>query len=144
MIASDHAGHDLRIFIRENLVSEGYDVKDLGPDNKKSVDYPVYGLAGAEAVAQKKADFGILFCGTGVGMAITANKVHGIRAVNCSDLFLARMARSHNNANVLCLGGRVVGPDLAWEIVKTFLETPFAGGRHLRRIKQIRRLEKTG
>jgi len=141
-IASDHAGFDLKIVLKENLKSEGYQIIDLGIDIKKSVDYPEYGLAGAEAVAKKEADLAVLVCGTGLGMAIMANKVRGIRAVTCNDLFSAQMARSHNNANVLCLGGRILGPDLAWAIVKTFLETPFAGGRHLRRGNEIKRLEK--
>ncbi|MFH0795741.1 MAG: ribose 5-phosphate isomerase B [Candidatus Omnitrophota bacterium] len=142
-IASDHAGFDLRIVLKENLKSEGYHIVDLGVDIKKSVDYPEYGMAGAEAVVKKEADFAVLVCGTGLGMAIMANKVRGIRAVTCNDIFSAQMARSHNNANVLCLGGRILGPDLAWAIVKTFLETSFAGGRHLRRVNEIKRLEKT-
>jgi ribose 5-phosphate isomerase B len=116
---------------------------DFGTDSEKRVDYPEFGLAGAQAVIAKKADCAILFCGTGLGMAIMANKVKGIRAVPCNDLFSVKLTRSHNNANVLCLGGRTLGPDLAWEIALTFLNTPFAGGRHLRRINEITRLEKT-
>ena len=143
VIASDHAGFDLKTEIKKRLAREGYQVLDVGTNSKKSVDYPKFGLAGAEAVAGKKADVGILFCGSGLGMAIMANKVRGIRAVTCNDLFSARLARSHNNANILCLGGKILGLELAWEIVLTFLETSFAGGRHLRRINEIKRLEKT-
>ncbi len=142
-LASDHAGFELKSEIKKRLIDDGYQVIDFGTDSKKSVDYPEFGLAGARAVIEKKADLAILLCGTGLGMSIMANKVKGIRAVTCNDLFSARLARSHNDANVLCLGGRLLGPDLAWEIVRTFLETPFAGGRHLRRVNEIKRLEKT-
>ncbi|MFA5393107.1 MAG: ribose 5-phosphate isomerase B [Candidatus Ratteibacteria bacterium] len=142
-IASDHAGFNLKVEIKEKLIKEGYEILDFGTDSEKRVDYPEFGLAGAKAVIAKKADCAILFCGTGLGMAIMANKVRGIRAVPCNDLFSVKLTRSHNNANVLCLGGRILGPDLAWEIVLTFLNTPFAGGRHLRRVNEIKRLEKT-
>ncbi|HNQ35686.1 MAG TPA: ribose 5-phosphate isomerase B [bacterium] len=138
-VASDHAGLDLKEIIKEKLLKEGYDVLDCGTRTPKSVDYPVFGLAGARSVAEGKADFALLFCGTGLGMTIMANKVPGIRAVNSQCLYTAGLARSHNDANVLCLGGRVVGPDLAWEIVRTFLTTPFSGGRHQRRVNLIRK-----
>ena len=142
-MASDHAGFDLKMEMKAKLNNEGYEILDFGTDSKKSVDYPEFGLAGAGAVIEKKADVAILFCGTGLGMSIMANKVKGVRAVACNDLFSVKLARNHNDANVLCLGGRMLGPDLAWEIVRTFLETPFAGGRHRRRVNEIKRLEKT-
>lgn len=141
-IAGDHAGFELKEFLSARLTREGYRVLDLGTDGARSVDYPDFALAGARAVTGGKADFAVLVCGTGLGMAIAANKVEGIRAVTCNDLFSARAARGHNNANVLCLGGRILGPDLAWEITRIFLETPFGGGRHLRRLRLIGRAEK--
>ncbi len=144
VIASDHAGFALKEYLRSRLAREGYAVRDLGARDERSVDYPDYARPAADAVARKEADFAVLVCGTGLGMAITANKLRGIRAVTCNDLFSAQAARCHNNANALCLGGRILGPDLAWEITRVFLETAFAGGRHLRRLRAINQAERHG
>jgi ribose 5-phosphate isomerase B len=116
-------------------------VEDLGPFSADSVDYPDYARAVAEAVAQGRARLGVLVCGTGIGMSIAANKVKGVRAAHCGTEFEARMARAHNDANVLCMGERVLGLGVAAAIVKAFLETPFEGGRHERRVQKMKDLE---
>jgi len=139
---SDHAGLTLRAEAVKVARAAGLEVQDLGPFTGDSVDYPDYARQVAEAVAGGRARFGILVCGTGIGMSISANKVKGIRAANCATEFEARMARAHNDANVLCLGERVVGLGLGGSIVKTFLETPFEGGRHARRVQKIMDLER--
>ena len=141
-IGSDHGGVDLKAEIKEFLLKEGYEVKDFGTDSNSSWDYPDYALPVAEAVVAKEYDFGILICGTGIGIGIAANKVPGIRAALCSDTFSAHATREHNNANILTLGQRVVGPGLALDIVKTFLNTEFEGGRHQDRIDKISKIEK--
>jgi ribose 5-phosphate isomerase B len=140
-IGADHAGFKLKESIKEFLKTLNVKVTDFGTNSRESVDYPDYAIPVAEAVAKKEFDFGILICGTGVGMSITANKVKGIRAALCNELFTARCSKEHNNANVLCMGGRIIGEELANEIVKTWLYTEFQGGRHQRRVKKIEEYE---
>lgn len=140
-IGADHAGYALKTILIAHLQAQGIEVMDLGTHSPDSVDYPDYARAVAEAVARGEADYGVLICGTGVGMSIAANKVPGIRAAAVSDVYTAKMSRAHNNANILCLGGRVVGPGLAQEILDVWLRTPFEGGRHERRIAKIHALE---
>lgn len=136
-LGSDHAGFALKEKVREYLVSKGYDVKDHGPRSAESVDYPDYAEKVAERVAAREATYGVLVCGTGLGMAISANKVPGIRATPCADTLSARLAREHNDANVLTLGGRLLDEATAQKILDTWLSTPFAGGRHERRVQKI-------
>ncbi len=140
-IGADHAGVPLKSHLVTRLQASGHEVEDLGPFSDASVDYPDYAGAVGRAVAEEGGSLGILICGTGIGVSISANKIDGIRAANCSDLFSARMAREHNDANVLSLGARVIGEGLAEEIVDVFLATPFAGGRHQRRVEKISALE---
>jgi len=140
-IGADHAGYALKTILIAHLQAQGIEVLDFGTHGPDAVDYPDYARAVAEAVARGEADYGVLICGTGIGMSITANKVPGIRAAAVSDVYTAKMSRAHNNANILCLGGRVVGPGLAQEILDVWLRTPFEGGRHERRIAKIRALE---
>ena len=139
---SDHAGLALRAEAVKTARAAGFEVEDLGPFSGESVDYPDHARQVAEAVAAGRARFGLLVCGTGIGMSIAANKVKGIRAALCTSEFEARMARAHNDANVLCLGERVLGAGLAAAVVKAFLETPFEGGRHARRVEKIGALER--
>ena len=140
-IGSDHGGFELKREIMAHLDSLGLEYKDYGTYSPESCDYPVYGEAVARAVASGAAERGILICGTGIGISIAANKVRGIRAANCGDCFSAEFTRRHNDANILALGARVVGPGLALKIVDTFLDTPFEGGRHARRVDLISELE---
>ncbi|WP_300385532.1 ribose 5-phosphate isomerase B [Clostridium sp.] len=140
-LGSDHGGIELKEEIKRYLTKEGYEIKDFGTDSNSSCDYPDYALPVAEAVVAKEFDFGILICGTGIGIGIAANKVPGIRAALCSDTFSAHATREHNNANILSLGQRVVGPGLALDIVKTFLNTDFQGDRHQNRINKITEIE---
>lgn len=137
----DHAGIDLRDAVVAVIDELGHTVEDFGTYSKESVDYPDFGHKVATAVMEGKADLGIVVCGTGIGISISANKVKGIRAALCSETFSARMSREHNNANVLALGARVIGPDLAKEVVRAFLITQFAGGRHQARVEKITALE---
>ncbi|MFL5261220.1 MAG: ribose 5-phosphate isomerase B [Anaeromyxobacteraceae bacterium] len=139
---SDHAGLALRGEAVRVARELGFEVEDVGPFSGESVDYPDFARQVAEAVAQGRARFGFLVCGTGIGMSIAANKVDGVRAALCTTELEARMARAHNDANVLCIGERVLGPGLGGAVVKAFLETPFEGGRHLRRVQKIMDLEK--
>ncbi|MBQ9014941.1 MAG: ribose 5-phosphate isomerase B [Firmicutes bacterium] len=132
-IASDHGGFRLKEAVRKYLAERGEKVVDLGTSSEDSVDYPVFGKACAEAVASGKAERGIVVCGTGIGISIAANKVKGIRCGLCTSVEMAELTRKHNNANMLALGGRTTEPELALEIVKTFLDTEFEGGRHKRR-----------
>lgn len=141
-LGSDHEGFHLKEAIKIYLEEEGIDYEDYGTDSTESVDYPLYGLRVAEAVAEKECDFGIICCGTGIGISIAANKVPGIRCAVVSDVYSAQMSREHNDANILALGGRVIGPGLAVKIVETWLATEFAGGRHQRRINGICEIEK--
>ena len=141
VIASDHAGFPLMEAIKAYLDEKGIEYVDYGCNGTESVDYPVYGEQVAEAVATKKAEKGILCCGTGIGISMAANKVKGIRAACCSDYFSAKFTRVHNDANALCLGARVIGGGLACELVDVFLNTEFEGGRHQRRVDQIHAIE---
>ncbi len=141
-LGCDHAGFELKQFIIKHLEDRGIEYKDYGTYSTDSVDYAVYAEKTARAVAGGECTLGLLFCGTGVGISMAANKVRGIRAACCSDMFSAEMTRRHNDANILCLGGRVVSPEKAIELVDVFLDTPFSGeDRHARRIAQITELE---
>ncbi len=137
LIGSDHAGFQLKEDIKEYLMLLGHDVEDYGVFSEEPFDYPDVALRLAEDVAKRKGSRGILICGTGVGMSIAANKVRGIRAALCHDVFSARASRAHNNANILAMGERVIGKGLAREIVKVWLETDFQGERHARRLEKI-------
>lgn len=140
-LGSDHAGLPLKTEIIKLLKERGLDFIDVGTKTPERTDYPRYGRKAAEAVASGQCDRGIIFCGTGVGISISANKVAGIRCVVCSDCYSAAMSRAHNDANMLALGARVVGVDLARMIVNQFLDTPFEGGRHAERVKLIHAIE---
>ncbi|WP_432738770.1 ribose 5-phosphate isomerase B [Maridesulfovibrio sp. FT414] len=133
VIGSDHGGFSLKEFAVKLLTDMGYDVVDAGPEAAVSCDYPVYAEKVAKQVIEEKV-LGILICGTGLGMSMAANKHKGIRAAMCTNEYMARMARAHNNANILCLGERVIGPGLAEEIIRAFMTSEFEGDRHLRRI----------
>ncbi len=139
---SDHAGRALRAAAVGAARDAGYEVEDVGPFSGDSVDYPDFARRVAEAVGAGQARFGILVCGTGIGMSISANKVKAVRAALCTSEYEARMARAHNDANVLCLGERVVGLGVGEAIVKAFLATVFEGGRHERRVRKIGDLER--
>ena len=141
-IGSDHAGFTVKEAIRAYLESAGYAVSDLGTSSEQSVDYPDYGQAVGRRVVSQQADFGIAVCGTGIGISIAANKVPGVRAALAHDLNTARLAREHNDANVLALGGRIVTGDAAIEMVEVFLTTGYLGGRHQRRLDKIAAIEK--
>ena len=144
-IGSDHGGFALKEAIKKHLEERGLEYKDYGTYSDASCDYPVYGRAVAKAVAAGECQLGILICGTGIGISITANKVPGVRAALCSDCFSAEATRQHNNANILALGARVLGEGLALKIVDTFLDTPFSNDeRHIRRISMIEEEEKLG
>lgn len=141
-LGCDHAGFELKQAIIKHLDERKIEYKDYGTYSEDSVDYAVYAEKTARAVASGECELGLLFCGTGVGISMAANKVRGIRAACCSDLFSAEMTRRHNDANILCLGGRVVSPEKATELVDIFLDTPFSGEeRHARRIAQIADIE---
>ena len=140
-IGSDHGGFALKQDVMKHLDELGLAYKDYGTYSEDSCDYPVYGEAVARAVANGEAEKGIVICGTGIGISISANKVKGIRAALCGDCFSAEFTRRHNDANVLAMGARVVGPGLALKIVDTFLTTEFEGGRHARRIAMIAEIE---
>ncbi|MBL8909633.1 MAG: ribose 5-phosphate isomerase B [Archangium sp.] len=140
-IASDHAGFQLKGELVAELGKLAHMVNDLGPADTSSVDYPDFAVRVTDAVTGGRAELGVLICGTGTGMAITANKVHGIRAALCRTEFEARMSRQHNDANVLCLGQRVTGTGLAIEILKAFITASFEGGRHATRVEKIRAVE---
>ena len=136
-IASDHGGFALKETIKEYLRERGDKIVDLGTTSEESVDYPIYGKACGEAVASGKAERGIVICGTGIGISIAANKVKGVRCGLCTSVEMAELTRQHNNANVLALGGRTTESQLALDIVKTFLDTEFEGGRHKRRTDML-------
>ena len=137
IIGCDHAGFPLKTQIKVLLENMGHTVEDAGCQSEDSVDYPVYGKAVATAVAKGNFAKGILICGSGLGMSMIANRFTGVRAALCNDLFSAALSRRHNNANLLVMGGRLIGGDLAEEIVRTWLTTEFDGGRHQRRIAQM-------
>ena len=140
-LAADHGGFEQKEQLKEWLIGQGFEVEDFGCENDESVDYPDYALPAAQAVACGKADYGVLVCGTGIGMMLAANKVRGIRAANITTPQFAQLAREHNNANVLTLSGRFVSVEDNKEIVATFLSTEFAGGRHARRVGKIMTIE---
>lgn len=141
-IGSDHGGYNLKEHIKKILLENGTEVEDFGTFDTKSCDYPDIAVKVASAITQSKCDLGILCCGTGIGMSMAANKVKGIRAAAVSDIFSAKYTRLHNDANILCLGERVVGFGLAMELVDAFLNTSFEGGRHQRRVDKITEIEK--
>ncbi|MCM8772240.1 MAG: ribose 5-phosphate isomerase B [Candidatus Omnitrophica bacterium] len=140
-IASDHAGYELKEYLKINLQKDGYEIIDYGPFLKKVVDYPDYAEKVAKGILNKEIEYGILICGTGIGMDIVANKFNGIRAARCCSTYDAFLARQHNDANVLTLGGRLIGKELALEIAKIFLSTPFSKGRHLKRVNKIKKID---
>ena len=140
-LGADHGGFALKEHVKAFLTGLGHEVTDVGTDSEESVDYPDFAVVVGEAVASGEADLGVLVCGTGLGMAIAANKIPGVRAVQASDPEMAHMARLHNDANVLTLPGRYIGPERAAEVVDAFLGTAFEGGRHQRRVDKIAALE---
>jgi len=140
-LGSDHAGFHIKEIIRQFLENLGYPVDDLGTWSEESVDYPDNGKAVAESIAARKDDYGIAVCGTGIGISIAANKVPKIRAAVAHDVSTARLAREHNDANVLAMGGRVVNSALAIDMVQAYLSTPFQGGYHARRVEKIALIE---
>ncbi|NLJ57413.1 MAG: ribose 5-phosphate isomerase B [Tissierellia bacterium] len=142
VIASDHGGFELKEVIKEDLIKKGYSISDIGVDSTKSVDYPDYGKRAALMVANKEVDKGIIVCGTGIGISIAANKIKGIRCALCTNEYMARMSRMHNNANMLALGGRITGIGLAIDIVDVWLSTDFEGGRHENRVNKVMEIEK--
>ena len=141
-IGSDHGGFDLKEKIKTFLIERKIEVEDIGTVTRESVDYPDYGIKVSKLVSEGKAERGILVCGTGIGMSIVANKFPRVRAALCHDSYSARMSREHNDSNVLILGGRVIGDELALEIVKVWLEASFSGGRHKNRLEKIEEIEK--
>ena len=141
-LACDHGGFELKEELKAFLKSLGVEPIDMGTFNEDSVDYPDFGILVAEKVSRGELEKGILICGTGIGMSIVANKFPRVRAALANDLYSSRCSREHNDANILIIGGRIVGKELAKEIVKVWLETPFAGGRHKRRLEKIEALEK--
>jgi ribose 5-phosphate isomerase B len=142
VIGSDHRGLELKRRLLLALRDAGHEVIDAGPDGPESVDYPDYAFEVAQAVSTGRADRGVLFCGTGIGMCIAANKVHGVRAAPCHDPITAEMSRRHNDANVLCLSADLLGEELVHRMVRIWLDTAFEGGRHARRVDKIVQFEK--
>ena len=136
-IGSDHGGFELKNHVLRHLENSGYDVKDYGVFNEESVDYPDCAKPVCEAIQSGEAECGILVCGTGIGISIAANKYKGIRAALCGDVYSAKMAKEHNNANIICMGGRVIGRELAFMITDIWLNSEFQGGRHSGRIEKI-------
>ena len=136
-LGADHGGFELKEKVKTHLIKKGYEVLDLGTNSTDSVDYPEFGHAVGHAVVDKKVEFGIVVCGTGIGISIAANKVPGVRAALCTNTTMARLTREHNNANILAMGGRIIGDVLALEMVDTFIDTEFQGGRHENRINKI-------
>jgi ribose 5-phosphate isomerase B len=144
-IGSDHAGYALKGIVAESLRAAGHEVTDVGAWSEESTDYPDYAAVVACAVAAGEAERGVLVCGTGVGMSLAANRVPGVRAAAVSEPVSARLSREHNDANVVCIGARIVGPEVAIDIVRTFLDSAFSGGeRHIRRIAKVTALERCG
>ena len=136
-VAADHGGYKLKEKVKEHLLERGIEVEDLGTHSEESVDYPIYGKLCGEAVASGQADLGVVVCGTGIGISIAANKVHGIRCGLCTSVEMAHLTKQHNNANSLALGGRTTGEELAMEIVDEWLDTQYEGGRHQRRVEML-------
>ncbi len=143
-LGSDHAGTSLRQSLGDWLRQAGHSVHDVGTFSSASVDYPVYAARTCRLVQQAQAPLGVLICGTGIGVSLAANRMPGIRAALCTNAYMARLARAHNDANVLCLGERVIGLGVAQEMVEIFLATPFAGGRHTRRLQQLEQMAELG
>ncbi len=141
VLGSDHGGLELKNAIAEHLKSKGHEINDIGTHSPESCDYPIYGEKAAREVMTGSYDFGIVVCGTGIGISLAANKVKGIRCALASDCFSAKMAKEHNNANMIALGARVTGQGLALQIVDSYLEAQFEGGRHQRRIDLISKIE---
>ena len=141
VFASDHAGFSLKNKLMSILAEEGYEVSEVGTFSEESCDYPIFAEKACHVVLEKRVDLAILVCGTGVGMSIAANKINGIRAACCSDIFSAKYTRLHNDANVLCIGARVLGEGLAYELVKIFVDTDYEGGKHARRVAMLSDLE---
>ncbi len=136
-VACDHGGYDLKLQLIDDMQGMGLEILDLGTNSVASVDYPDFGYAMAKAIATGKADRGVLICGSGIGISIAANRHPQLRAAVVHDALSARLCRQHNDANVLCLGGRLIGPEVARDCLKIFLETPFEGGRHERRVGKL-------
>jgi ribose 5-phosphate isomerase B len=141
-LACDHGGFELKEELKNYIKSLGFEPVDLGTFSENSVDYPDYGVLIAERISKGEMEKGILVCGTGIGMSIVANKFPGVRAALVNDLYSSRCSREHTDANILVIGGRIVGKELAKEIVRVWLDTAFAGGRHKRRLEKIEALEK--
>ncbi|MDF2676235.1 MAG: rpiB [Bacillota bacterium] len=142
VIACDHGGFELKEIVKKHLIASGHFVNDIGTYNIESVDYPDYGKKAAEMVAKGEVEKGIVICGTGIGISLAANKVSGIRCALCTNEYMAKMSRLHNDANMLSLGNRVIGTGIALEIVDVFLNTEFEGGRHANRVNKIMEIEK--
>lgn len=142
-IGNDHVAIELKNTIKEQLEQQGYEVVDFGTNSPERFDYPISGFKVGKAVASGDVDLGVLICGTGVGISLAANKVHGIRACVCSDPYSAKLSREHNNTNIIAFGARVVGPELAKMIVDEWLGATFQGGRHQRRIDMLAEIEET-
>ena len=136
-IATDHAGYAIKAYVKHFVESLGHEIIDLGPESADRVDYPDYAKKCAQAVVEDKGSFGILICGTGIGISIAANKVTGIRAALCHDTYTAKLTRQHNDANILCFGERVVGKGVIVDMIEVFASTPFEGGRHAGRVSKI-------
>jgi ribose 5-phosphate isomerase B len=136
-IATDHAGYALKAFVKDYVTSKGHTIVDLGPDSADRVDYPDFAKKCADSVVEDSGSFGILICGTGIGISISANKVKGIRAALCHDAYTAQMTRAHNDANILCFGERVVGKGVIENMIDAFCDTEFEGGRHAGRVSKI-------
>ena len=141
VVGSDHAAYELKEAIKEKLIGEGHEVIDVGCDSPESVDYPKYGHAVGRTVASGDAERGIAVCGSGIGISIACNKVPGIRAALCTSVEMAEMCRRHNNANVVCMGARMISQELAFDIIDKWMTTDFEGGKHLRRINEIEDLD---
>lgn len=140
-VGCDHAAYELKEAIKEKLTAEGHEVMDMGCDSTESVDYPKYGHAVGRAVASGDAERGIAVCGSGIGISIACNKVPGIRAALCTSVEMAEMCRRHNNANVVCMGARMISRELAFDIIDKWMTTDFEGGKHLRRINELEDLD---
>lgn len=141
ILGADHGGFELKNHIKAHLEARGFEIFDVGTNNAESCDYPIFASKLCQTIQNGEADLGILVCGTGIGMSMAANKHRGIRAACCSDTFSARLTRLHNNANVLCLGARVLGAGLALDLVDAFLDAEFEGDRHARRLSLIEDIE---
>lgn len=143
-VGADHAGWPLKEILVNHLIDQGWDVEDFGTFGPDSVDYPDYANKVAVAVANGNVERGLLICGTGLGMCMVANKTHGVRAAVAHDVVSARLSRQHNDANVLTMGGRMIAPELAEEVLDVWLATAFEGGRHVRRLQKIEQIERPG